>query len=530
MKIVVSGATGFVGRACTLALLGAGHQVTALARDPRRARGVLGAEAAIADLRDTEATRAALLAADGVVNLAGEDILARRWTAARRRVLWDSRVQTTATLVAHLRARRAPLSVFVSASAVGWYGDRGDELLDERAAGGADFTAELCRAWEDAALAAGSSASRVVLARLGIVLGGEGGALARLRPLFRLGLGGPVGGGAQWVPWIHLEDAARALRFLLEADGTRGAAAVHGPVNLVAPQPARNRELAAAVGAALGRPARLPAPALALRVALGARAALLLGGQRVEPAVLRAAGFAFRHPELGAAVAEALAPPAEVSIERAVERSAERAAELATPERRAAPPASPYLRARPARYELTCRTVIPRPLAEVFPFFAAPENLGALTPPDLRFTLDGPRPTLAADATIDYRLRALGAPLRWRTLLEAWEAPDDARPARARFVDAQLRGPYASWWHEHRFAEDAEDAGHTVMEDRVRYRPPLGWLGRLAHWLVLRAELRRIFAHRRRAILLRFGDDAPAAQASAQFAATPMSTSSGTES
>jgi len=479
MRFAITGATGFLGRALVLRLARDGHHVVALVRDPVAARGVLGAHPTVVALADDLAVTRAVHAADAIINLAGEGILERRWTAARKAALRASRVDLTRRLADAIATRPRPLPALVSASAIGWYGDRGDELVDETAAPGADFAAELCRDWEAAAEAARPRCERVVRARIGVVIGGEGGALATMRPLFRWGLGGPIGRGDQWVSWIHLDDAVEALvRCATDA-------ALDGAVNLVAPTPVTNRAMATSIGAALHRPAWLPAPRFGVRLALGARAALVLGGQRVVPAALQRVGFAWAWPSLDAAIAEAV-------------RGAPDAVQLARAP--AALPTSAYLAARPPRYTLTARTVIDRPLAEVFAFFCAAENLGAITPPDMGFTIVTPTPiAMAAGAEIDYRIRASGVPMAWRTVIDAWEPP---AAGRARFVDSQARGPYACWWHEHRFEADGD---RTIMIDTVHYAPPLGPLGAVANTLMVAGELRRIFTHRGRAIRLRFG-------------------------
>ena len=479
MRFAITGATGFLGRALVLRLARDGHHVVALVRDPVAARGVLGAHPTVVALADDLAVTRAVHAADAIINLAGEGILERRWTAARKAALRASRVDLTRRLADAIATRPRPLPALVSASAIGWYGDRGDELVDETAAPGTDFAAELCRDWEAAAEAARPRCERVVRARIGVVIGGEGGALATMRPLFRWGLGGPIGRGDQWVSWIHLDDAVEALlRCATDA-------ALDGAVNLVAPTPVTNRAMATSIGAALHRPAWLPAPRFGVRLALGARAALVLGGQRVVPAALQRVGFAWAWPSLDAAIAEAV-------------RGAPDAVQLARAP--AALPTSAYLAARPPRYTLTARTVIDRPLAEVFAFFCAAENLGAITPPDMGFTIVTPTPiAMAAGAVIDYRIRASGVPMAWRTVIDAWEPP---AAGRARFVDSQARGPYACWWHEHRFEADGD---RTIMIDTVHYAPPLGPLGAVANTLMVAGELRRIFTHRGRAIRLRFG-------------------------
>ena len=311
----MTGATGFVGRALALRLLRDRHRVVALVRSVARARGQLGAEVECVALDDEDATAAAVASADAVVNLAGEPIMDRRWTAARKQALRDSRLALTQRLVAMILRRDRALEVLVSASAVGYYGDRGEQPLDETARAGDDFAAALCRDWEAAASLARPRATRVVLARLGIVLGGEGGALSAMSPLFKLGLGGRVGSGQQWVPWVHLEDAVEALAMAVTQP------ALDGPVNVVAPAPVRNHELAAELGRALRRPAFVPAPALALRAVLGERAQMVLGGQRALPARLTELGFVFRHATLKDALAEATSARGPVELRSGAEPS-----------------------------------------------------------------------------------------------------------------------------------------------------------------------------------------------------------------
>jgi hypothetical protein len=486
MKIVVSGATGFVGRALLLHLRGLGHELTAWVRDVARAEGELGPDVTCVAARDERGR--AVLAADAVIHLAGAPIVGPRWSAARKAELHASRVDTAAILVAAMRARPRPLPVFVSASAVGYYGDRGDATLSEDAAPGEGFAATLCQAWEEAARAAGPAATRIVCARIGIVLGRHGGALASLGRVTRLGLGGPIAGGAQWVPWIHLDDVVGALAHALVTPS------VAGPINLVAPLPVRQRDLARALGRALHRPAFAPAPRLALRAILGEAATVLLASQRAIPTALLASGYRFAFPALDGALDDLVRNDHGVAIRRL---------------RRGEAPTSDYLARRRPRYVLVARTVLPCPLAEVMPFFAAAENLQLLTPPSLRFAIMTPRPiAMRAGAVIDYRIKLSGVPMTWRTVIERW-AP--AEIGAASFVDAQHRGPYRCWWHEHHFRADGD---RTIMEDVVYYAPPLGPLGAIANALFVAGQLRDIFAYRASAVRLRFGE-ATAARAQA---------------
>lgn len=300
--MVLTGATGMIGRAFTDALLARGDDVVALTRDEHRGRRALGEQVAIHTWPDPSAAppAAALRGADAVVNLMGEPI-AQRWTAEAKRAIRDSRVIGTRSLVAGLLALSASQrpSTLISQSASGFYGPRDEQPLDEEAPPGSDFLADVVLAWEQEALAAAQQA-RVVLTRTGVVLSPSGGALAKMLPIFRLGLGGPVAGGRQYVPWVHLDDVVGALLRCLDGREIRGA------VNLTAPNPVTNAEFTRALGRALGRPAVLPVPALALKLLYGEMAQTVIAGQRPIPERLRNLGYDFRHPEVEAALRDVL--------------------------------------------------------------------------------------------------------------------------------------------------------------------------------------------------------------------------------
>jgi uncharacterized protein (TIGR01777 family) len=294
MRIFITGGTGFIGRHLCRAWLAEGHEITVLSRQsPRRVVSLCGAVRAVESLERMGEPEV-------VVNLAGEPILGRRWTAARKRAIWESRVTLTERLVQRLDALTTRPRVLLSGSAVGYYGDRGDQVLTEEASPGNGFGAELCVAWEAAALEAERLGVRVCLLRTGPVLGAGGGMLARMLPPFRVGLGGPLGRGRQWLAWIHLQDHLRAMRYLVDHE------TLEGPFNLTAPNPVTSSELAAALGRVLHRPAVLPFPASLLRLMLGEQAEILLGSQRAVPARLQEAGFRFDYPELEMALREIL--------------------------------------------------------------------------------------------------------------------------------------------------------------------------------------------------------------------------------
>jgi uncharacterized protein (TIGR01777 family) len=306
MRVVVTGATGLIGRAVVGALLGRGDEVVALSRDRQRARVVLGDRVEAHDWprpADEPPPDAALAGADAVVHLLGEPV-AQRWTAQAKEAIRQSRVAATRSLVQGLLAlgpERRP-GTLVSQSATGFYGPRDDQPVDEDAPPGADFLAEVVVAWEREALGAGADL-RVVVTRTGVVLSPEGGALAEMLPFFRMGIGGPVAGGRQYVPWVHLDDVVRAMLFCLD----RAEAA--GSVNLTAPNPVTNAELSRVLGRVLRRPAVLPVPAMALKVLYGEMAQIVITGQRAVPVRLSQLGYGFRHPDLEAALRDALSRP-----------------------------------------------------------------------------------------------------------------------------------------------------------------------------------------------------------------------------
>jgi len=292
--VVVTGGTGFLGRALVAALLAKGRSVAVVTRDPARAKLPSGARAVA-----WEELPAAVDGADAVVNLAGETI-AQRWTAAAKGRIVASREEAAAKVGVALRAARARPAVLLNASAVGFYGDRGDEELTEASPAGTGFLADTVRAWEEAARRAAPEGVRLVLPRVGVVLGEEGGALAKMLLLFRLGLGGPLGSGRQWMPWVHRDDLVALLVAALEDPR------YEGPVNATAPNPATMKEFAATLGRVLRRPAFAPAPAFAIRAAMGEMASLVLDGQRALPAKAAALGFRFRFERLEPALRDLL--------------------------------------------------------------------------------------------------------------------------------------------------------------------------------------------------------------------------------
>lgn len=295
MKIAITGASGFVGTALARLLLDGGHVVTGLGTSgshPLQSAANFTWVSADTTLAGT--WQAAVGQADAVVNLAGRTIF-KRWSRIYKAKIVDSRILTTRNVVGAMKGED---KILISTSAVGYYGSRGDQVLTEYSTPGADFLARLSVDWEEAALDAEKQGIRVAIMRFGVVLGTGGGALAQMLPVFRRFAGGPLGNGRQWFSWIHMVDLLAAIQFLLDHDNARG------PYNFCAPGAVRQKDFARALGAALGRPAVVPAPSLALRLMMGEVAGVLLASQKVRPDRLIADGFSFRFADVDSALAD----------------------------------------------------------------------------------------------------------------------------------------------------------------------------------------------------------------------------------
>lgn len=297
MHILLTGGTGLIGRPLVSRLLQSGHEVSVVTRDMAAAREKLGDNVRLCsglqqwhDLNDI----------DAIINLAGEPIAAKRWSSAQKQRLCHSRWHITEQLVSLIAASQSPPSVLISGSATGFYGNTGELVVTEDDPGHDEFTHRLCDTWEKLALQAASDRTRVCLLRTGVVLSRSGGALSQMKLPFKLGLGGPLGSGKQFLPWIHLEDMLNGIIWLLEHP------TLHGPFNLVSPYAVRNEHFAAALGEAMRRPAFCRVPASAIRLLMGESAVLVLGGQHVLPQRLEASGFRFRWTHLKDALADVI--------------------------------------------------------------------------------------------------------------------------------------------------------------------------------------------------------------------------------
>ena len=296
-RILVTGGTGFIGKALCPELLNRGHSLTMFSRqsaeDVRSICGRVDTTSELNQLREDAGF-------DAVINLAGEGIADKRWSDRRKQELRDSRIGVTETLVDVIRTWERPPEVLISGSAVGFYGSQGTTEVTEQTQPQDEFTHQLCRDWENAALALGNEEVRICLSRTGVVAGPGGGFLARMVPPFKFALGGRLGSGQQYMPWIHRDDVVGALIWMLENNEASGA------YNVVSPNPVTNSEFTRCLGKVLHRPTPFPAPAAILKVALGEMSGLLLTGQNAKPAKLQAEGYRFRFPELEAALADSV--------------------------------------------------------------------------------------------------------------------------------------------------------------------------------------------------------------------------------
>lgn len=450
MRVLITGATGLVGREVGKKLVAEGHEVFVVSRDAEKAKlqcpfpcevieGQLEKEA----IRDSR-----LVTIEAVIHLAGESVAEARWSAQKKLKIYNSRVKGTAHLIESLKD--APLKVFVSTSASGYYGDRKDEILNEDLPRGAGFLAEVCEDWERPVLLAENKRlfpkCRFSVLRVGVVLTAFGGALQKMIPLFQQGLGGAIGDGSHWMSWIHLEDLSNLYLECLKNENYAGV------FDAVAPEPVQNLKFSEALAKALGKKLLLPVPELALKAAFGEMSHVLLSSQRIEARHLIRKGFAFLYPNLEAAFKEI----------------------------------GQYF----TDGEMTFRAeqYLPYGPEAVFPFFAEAKNLEKLTPPILNFTvLKMSTEQIQSGSMIDYKLKIHGVPVRWRTEILDWQPPK-------KFTDTQLKGPYSKWHHTHEFKALGKG---TLMTDLVRYRLPMGALGRAVAGHFVTSDVRKIFDYRK---------------------------------
>lgn len=479
-RVVITGATGFVGRYLVMRLLRAGMHITALVRDIEKAKAVLGRQAIeLVKLDDEANLQKALDGCKALIHLAGAPVF-KRWTPAHKQAMWDSRIKLAKNLARLATSpERRPPEVIIGASGIGIYGDGHDQLLQEDSPPGEDYLAKLAVAWEEAWDEARAHGIRVVNLRIGIVLGIEGGFLEKILPVADMGIVARTGSGKQFVAWVHLQDIARMIEWAIENRSAQG------PYNACAPSPQRHDDLMREIGERSQARLSLRAPQWLLSTLLGELGTMMGSGQRALPQRALNEGFQFRYPELPAALDEILA-----------------SSKVSFLENTGALPETDYLNKGSANRELIQENTLDAPLEEIFEFFSQAENLGALTPSGMSFQIQTPAPIdMQSGTLIDYRIKVGLLRFPWRTRIDIWQPQES-------FVDVQLRGPYHRWHHLHHF--QSVNATQTAMRDHVHYRvgPPIPGLNFLFNWVerrIVRPQLRRIFSYRETMIQARFG-------------------------
>jgi len=445
MKILMTGATGLIGTQLGIELVKSGHQIVVVSRSEKKAKSVLPFPCQVieADLMNSEISPS-IDFIDAVIHLLGEGVADQKWSESQKEKILKSRTLSTQNLI---RSFKVMPKIWIQASAIGLYGDRKDEVLSESSSSGEGFLADVCRQWEAGAdLAEEKGAARVVKARLGIVLSSQGGALKKMLFPFKAGVGGALSSGKQWMSWIHIEDVVGLFKKCLE-DNT-----IHGPLNFVSPQPETNLNFSKKLVNQLDSFLGPTVPAFAMRLLFGEMADVLLGSQRVSADKAIEFNYQFKFSELQQALKDVL-PSAEESME--------------------------YFQSQ---------QFVQAPKAKVFDFFSQAENLEKLTPEFLNFKITSKSTEkIEKGSKIEYQLKVHGVPLKWKTLIEEFKAPD-------LFVDTALKSPYQTWHHTHLFEELGDG---TLITDRVIYKLPVGYAGWLVGGAFVKGDLNTIFDFRR---------------------------------
>lgn len=443
MKVLITGATGLVGKELATELIIDGHELIILSRDKERAKAKLNLPADYYNWEPASelAPKEAVQKADCVINLMGENLSAKRWSSKQKEKIYNSRVIGTKNLVQSINDHRdTPLEVFISTSAIGIYKANTNKPLDEGSAHGEDYLAKVCIDWENASK--NVNAKRIFNPRLGVVIAPNDGMMAQVLPLFRMGLGGPIGLGKQMMSWIHVEDLVRIYKQALSDNQFKGA------FNAVAPQAVTNAKFSKALAKAIGVPNYFIAPPVMLKLVFGEMSQLMLDSVHVRALALEKESFKFNYP----------------TIESAMEDVCNGTVKEAQ--------------------------FISRPVHEIISFFRTPENLSKLTPKEMNFKmLEGSDPEVKDKAIFNYQFNKYGLPMKWQSRIE-----DDENEAV--FIDIQTKGPYKKWVHTHEFHSSKNG---TLILDKVKYNMPFGILGNLALPIVQK-DISKIFEYRKKAL------------------------------
>ncbi len=450
MKVLITGATGFIGRSTLIALAKAGHELRAVTRREGSVSD-LPCKAIVWDSNSDDSSSLCehLKNIDTIIHLAGEPVANSRWSKSKKDLIWSSRIDSTKKIVdavASLPPDQRPKS-FICASAIGYYGNRNDEVVSESSTVGQGFLAEVVSGWETEARKFETLGIRSVQLRIGVVLGRDGGALELMKPI-------TLGTGKQWMSWIHLTDLVRLIQFCVENPKAEG------PINAVSLEPAQNITFTQLLAEARSQKALFALPAAFLKSALGEMSHVLLDSTRVTPEMSTHLGFTFSFPKLKGALQDIVG------------------------------------NLKPGEMRFSAVQFVPKSKSEVFDFFSKAENIETITPPWLNFRIiRKSTPSIEEGSLIDYQLKIHAVPIRWRTRIEEWTPSE-------RFVDTQLKGPYKRWHHTHRFEEIP---GGTLMWDEVIYQLPGGPLGSLVGQSMVKKDVSSIFAYRKKKIFEIFG-------------------------
>ena len=444
MKILVAGATGFIGKKLVKNLNEKGHKIVVLTRNTETARFHIPIHCELHqwDPEKNPLPTNCLKSIDVVINLSGENIASSFWTDTQKRKLMDSRVMSVRRIVQAMGAMNTKPKLFISASAVGFYGNRENEELYETSPAGEGFLSEVCQSWESEIYKSNDFGIRTVMFRLGMVLGHDGGALEKIIPAFKLGMGGKLGDGSQWMSWIHINDFVDMINYTIETPS------INGVINAGSPNPVRNLEFTKTLGRVIKRPTMLPVPAIALKIVLRDLSDLLLYSQKVSAEKICKNGFKFTYPTLK----EALKEVCEHSY-----------------------------------HEVKIEQWVPQSINKTFTFFKEAKNLQKLTPDFLKFKiLSQSTPEIQNGTKFTYRLSIHGIPVTWQSKISDWNPESN-------FSDIQLKGPYSHWYHTHNFEEKN---GGTLIKDYVQYKVPFGVLGDLIIGSFIKKDLEAIFSYR----------------------------------
>jgi uncharacterized protein (TIGR01777 family) len=445
--ILVTGATGFVGKKLCLELLKKGYDLKIISRDTDSAKEKLPLPATFLSWNGTSPLPTSFFeGVHAVIHLAGEPIAERRWSEEVKTAIRKSRSAGTNEVLKAISKCTTPPQILVGTSAIGIYGERDDEVLTEESSHGRGFLAEVCEGWEKSY---NSFKGRLTVLRVGVVLG-HGGALEKMLPAFRMGVGGKLDSGKQWMSWIHHDDLVRMYMFALENDS------LSGIFNAVAPGTLTNIDFTKAMGKVLSRPVLFPMPGFVLKIIFGEMSQVLIGSQRVSSDKIVKSGFKFSFPDISQSLNDLLKPMG-----------------------------------LSGGYVHEAAKWIPYKRDQVFPFFSVPTNLERITPPEVQFRVQKLSTKEIEEGTlIDYKLKIKGVPMKWRSKITTWKPMDY-------FVDEQITGPYKQWHHTHSFT--TIDDG-TLLTDRVVYQMPLGVLGDVARLLMVHREVKTIFGYRSKVI------------------------------